>query len=58
MFVGLCRLFVALIVFTLPVMLRRRTMCLCGVLVMLGGFRVGFQALCCTIIRAYVQAEA
>jgi hypothetical protein len=42
MFVGLCRLFVAPIVFALPVMRGRRTMRLCGVLVMLGGFRVAF----------------
>jgi hypothetical protein len=33
---------VTLIVFAFPVMLRRRTMCLCGVLVVFGSFGVGF----------------
>ena len=42
MFVSLCRLLVALIVFALSVMLRSRTMRLRGVLVMLGSSRVGF----------------
>ena len=44
MFVGLRRLFVALIVFALPVMLRRRTMRLCGALVMLGVFLQYFRS--------------
>jgi hypothetical protein len=42
MFVSLCRLLVALIVIALPMKLRRGTMRLCGVLVMLGSFRVSF----------------
>lgn len=42
MFVSLCRLLVALIVFALPMMLRRGTMRLCGVLVMLGSSRMSF----------------
>ena len=42
MFVSLCRLLVALIVVALPMMLRRGTMRLCGVLVMLGSSRVSF----------------
>ena len=42
MFVSLGRLLVALIVFAFAVMLRRRTMCLCSVVVMLGGSGVRF----------------